>query len=714
VSTNKDKQYSWVPFYEELAGKLVLYRDRQSELIDFLEGLRRLGIPISPLEDKDKNGKQFLMRELDPFTFFATFNRKIKAENRIRIAQEMKKFFSIEAEPPQDFTGLPVVNNMMSWFVAWEFLRRPDDVQILWRVFEMATRPNPLDNPDFSGAFDSALSVQCVNFNLTIGLFWIRPRTFISLDSRMRKMIDFKSPKGGLSFDYYHSVVKKIRAEHPEGVPQLSHSAWLARESTIPGPAGVSEPKVPPADETLQIPMDVNYWMVGAYMDDRDPADQTSRFLSEGIWEKNKFLDLVNSMEVGDRIAIKSTTTQSVGLPFEARGRTISKMPIKATGTIVKNRGDGRAVEVDWDDTFEEREWYFYTNRQTIWQLKKEDKYAQRLIRFAFYGDDQDYDFFLQAWEPYWESLDLKRGGEASDILPARPYSVDDIVAEGVFLQKEDLDRILGRFQSKKNLILQGAPGVGKSFLARKLAYALMQEADDHRVQAVQFHPSFTYEDFVRGYRPTSEAARFELVDGPLLRICREAEMDPENLYVLLIDEVNRGNTSQIFGEFLSLMEADKRGSDHAISPLYRRTEMETFSVPENLYLIGTMNIADRSLALVDYALRRRFGFETMVPRYQDESFQNWLLERRMPLELVRKIVQRMHTLNEEIANDSQLGPDFKIGHSFFCPRGDDFSRLGDRWYSDIVDSEIVPLLKEYWYDSPEKVDLAAERLRAQ
>ena len=710
----EENSYSWVPFFEELADRLVAYKDRQGELIEFLEDLRNQGLPITPFNDKDDRGRSFVIREIDPFTFLAVINRQLTRENRIKIAEKYREFLKIVAEAPSDFTGIPVVNNQQSWFIAWEHLRRSTDVPTLWRVFELAVSHDPFQHPELPEAFNAALAVRGVNFNLTMGLYWIRPTTFVSLDRKLRKLLNLNLPPGGLNFDYYRSVLKRIKSEHPEGVPQLSHSAWLAQESTVPGPAGVSEPEILPVDEVLQIPKDINYWMVGAYMDDRDPADQTSRFLSEGIWEKNKFLDLVKSMEVGDRIAIKATTTQSVGLPFEARGRTISKMSIKATGTIVKNRGDGRAVEVDWDDTFEEREWYFYTNRQTIWQLKKEDKYAQRLIRFAFYGDDQDYDFFLQAWEPYWESLDLKRGGEASDELPARPYSVDDIVADGVFLQKDDLERILGRFQSKKNLILQGAPGVGKSFLARKLAYALMQEADDRRVQAVQFHPSFTYEDFVRGYRPTSEAARFELVDGPLLRICTEAEMDPENLYVLLIDEVNRGNTSQIFGEFLSLMEADKRGSDHAISPLYRRTKMETFSVPENLYLIGTMNIADRSLALVDYALRRRFGFETMVPRYQAESFQNWLLERRMPRELVRKIVQRMHTLNEEIANDSQLGPDFKIGHSFFCPRGDDFSALGDRWYSDIVDSEIVPLLKEYWYDSPEKVDLAAERLRAQ
>jgi len=358
-----------------------------------------------------------------------------------------------------------------------------------------------------------------------------------------------------------------------------------------------------------------------------------------------------------------------------------------------------------------ERPWYFYTGRGTLWQLDKSSRLAKRLIRFAFHGDSQDYDYFLKAWEPHWDRLAKKASSSDHPSPSAPPYSVDNMIAEGAFLPRDVIERVLRRLQSKKNLILQGAPGVGKTFLARKLAYALMQECDDTRIQAIQFHPSFTYEDFVRGYRPTGDAGHFELVDGPLLRICQAAEVDPGVEYVLLIDEVNRGNTSQVFGEFLGLMEADKRGSAHAVTPLYRRADDEKFAVPENLYLIGTMNIADRSLALVDYALRRRFSFETLEPRYRDAIYQDWLSERRMPKALVRRIVDRMSELNDEIANDSQLGPDFKIGHSFFCPRGDDFSALDGTWFSEIVETEIIPLLREYWYDSQDKVGAAAQRL---
>ena len=414
-------------------------------------------------------------------------------------------------------------------------------------------------------------------------------------------------------------------------------------------------------------------------------------------------------MKAGDRIAIKAAVTQKEGLPFDAGGRTVSKMLIKATGTIVANKGDGRRVEVDWDPSVPVRDWFFYTGRSTVWKLKPDDEYAQRLIRFAFFGDVQDFEFFTSRW---W-------GSGAAPILPpdadsegATPYSRDDMVTDGVFLTKDEINRLLDRLLAKKNLILQGAPGVGKTFVAMKLAYAAMEARDSARRLIVQFHPSYTYEDFVRGFRPVANGG-FELVDGPFLEICRRANDDPDRAYVLIIDEINRGNVSQIFGELMVLLEHDKRGKGNAVTPMYRRSKDEKLFVPENLYVIGTMNIADRSLALVDYALRRRFAFFTLVPRYADNLYKTWMSESKVASDLTQKIIQRMCALNEQIGNDSQLGRGFQIGHSFFCPpnRESDFSHLTDAWYRAVVETEIVPLLEEYWYDSTEKVDAARNEL---
>ncbi len=304
----------------------------------------------------------------------------------------------------------------------------------------------------------------------------------------------------------------------------------------------------------------------------------------------------------------------------------------------------------------------------------------------------------------------LHRWNDAEvDIAP--PYSPADLIAEGGFLREDEVRLAVARLQAKGALILQGAPGVGKTFVARKLAYVLMEARDNRRVTTVQFHPSYSYEDFVRGYRPTGEAGRFELKDGPFMLVCEQARRDPDRRDVLIVDEINRGHLSQVFGELFMLLEADKRGREHAVTPLYRRADNETFYVPKNLFLIGTMNLADRSLALVNFALRRRFAFVTLEPRFGDPVFRRWLRERKMPDTVSQLIVQRMGALNAQIAADPQLGPVFRIGHSFFCPSGDDFSNLGESWFRQVVQTEIVPLLEEYWYDAPGRAKSAADEL---
>ena len=295
-----------------------------------------------------------------------------------------------------------------------------------------------------------------------------------------------------------------------------------------------------------------------------------------------------------------------------------------------------------------------------------------------------------------------------------QPYSLEDLTASGVFLSEDELRQILGRLASKKAMILQGPPGVGKTFIARKLAYALMKEIDNERLEMVQFHQSYSYDDFVRGYRPVEgKTASFGLKDGVFYEFCQKAIHDPDREYVFIIDEINRGNLSQIFGELLMLIEADKRGPEFAVPLVYRNEGEPDFYVPSNLYLIGLMNLADRSLAMVDYALRRRFVFITLKPQYESELFSQWLSARGMHPDLVQLIVGRMSKLNREIREDPLLGENYQIGHSFFCPKGDNFAGLDREWYESVVRTEIVPLLKEYWFDNSRKAEEAEKRLLA-
>lgn len=290
---------------------------------------------------------------------------------------------------------------------------------------------------------------------------------------------------------------------------------------------------------------------------------------------------------------------------------------------------------------------------------------------------------------------------------PSQPYPVESALDE-LFMTQEQFSAILDALARKKNVILQGAPGVGKTFVARRIAWARLGEKDNTRVQMVQFHQSYAYEDFVQGWRP--QESGFGLQDGVFHRFCKKAAADPARDYVFIIDEINRGNLSKVFGELMMLVEADKRGPDYAVPLAY---SPEPFYVPENLYLLGMMNTADRSLAMVDYALRRRFSFIRLQPAFGVDQFANHLAERGASDALVQRIVERMTELNHAIAQDTRnLGPGYEVGHSFFVP-SDVGGTLDDAWYERVVRQEIEPLLGEYWFGRDDQVREHVDRLLA-
>lgn len=280
-----------------------------------------------------------------------------------------------------------------------------------------------------------------------------------------------------------------------------------------------------------------------------------------------------------------------------------------------------------------------------------------------------------------------------------------------LFLDDEEFDHILTLLKRKKNIVLAGAPGTGKTFLAKKLGYAILEHKDTSRVKTIQFHQSFSYEDFVMGYRPDGEG--FTLKRGIFYDFCEQARLDPLKEHFLIIDEINRGNLSKIFGELLMLIEHDKRNISDAVRLAYSDAGDPPFFVPPNLHLIGSMNTADRSLALVDYALRRRFAFIEMKPGFGHNKFEAWLEEENgLSHSWIERIQQRMIALNEKISNDTyNLGAGYCIGHSFFCPPGKVENPVG--WYRDVIQYEIYPLLQEYWIDTPDKANDARKALLA-
>ncbi|QHJ70143.1 McrB family protein [Planococcus halotolerans] len=282
------------------------------------------------------------------------------------------------------------------------------------------------------------------------------------------------------------------------------------------------------------------------------------------------------------------------------------------------------------------------------------------------------------------------------------PFTVEQFLSD-VFIEKQDLVRLISLLENKKNLILKGAPGVGKTYIAKRLAYAMMGEKDETRIQMVQFHQSYSYEDFIEGFRPKPEGEGFVLKPGPFLKFARTAERDPERDYFFIIDEINRGNMSKIFGELMMLIEADKRGIQ--INLLY--SSNSKFSVPPNLYIIGMMNTADRSLALLDYALRRRFSFFEIKPAFQNDTFNSYVNGLENPVALNR-VVDEIKSLNNQITEE--LGTGFQIGHSYFV--GDAYKVDTANRLEEVIEFEIIPQLFEYWFDNEQKANDWAVRLR--
>ncbi|MBW7570783.1 AAA family ATPase [Succinivibrio sp. AGMB01872] len=279
--------------------------------------------------------------------------------------------------------------------------------------------------------------------------------------------------------------------------------------------------------------------------------------------------------------------------------------------------------------------------------------------------------------------------------MTSEKYTRDNFLSE-VFMGKDRYDELVSMLKRKKNIILQGAPGVGKTFTAKRLAYSMMGEKDESRIAFVQFHQNYSYEDFIMGYRP--EGSNFKLKEGIFYNFCKKASNNPDKEFFFIIDEINRGNLSKIFGELLMLIEADYREEKATLA-----YSGKSFSVPKNLYIIGMMNTADRSLALIDYALRRRFSFMEIDPGFDSDGFKQYMSTFNNTK--FNSLIEQIKELNNKITDDPSLGRGFRIGHSYFCERN------CVEHLSDIVKYDIIPMLEEYWFDDSEKVKYWKDRL---
>lgn len=414
--------------------------------------------------------------------------------------------------------------------------------------------------------------------------------------------------------------------------------------------------------------------------------DWTALLQDESVFNVGSLRIMKSFLEVGGAATCKQLSKKyGENANFYNTGsKALAKRIADKTQCTVMTREDGKVMW--WPILYVGRQAESEEEGVYVWKLREELEQALREIDLS--------------------KVELTAEDATDNVqdLPPRvneKYGKDDFLAE-VYMTEAKYNRLLNVLKRKKNIILQGAPGVGKTFAAKRLAYAMMGEKDKERIEFIQFHQNYSYEDFIMGYKPT-ENGGFAMQYGVFYRFCKKAENNPEHDYFFIIDEINRGNMSKVFGELLLLIEKDYRGTSSKLA--YQNLN---FSVPKNIYIIGMMNTADRSLAMIDYALRRRFSFFDMEPGFETSGFKAY--QEKLASEKFNALIECIQELNTEIADDPSLGKGFCIGHSYFC--GLQADECTQEVLEDIVEYDILPMLSEYWFDNlTEKVAPWSEKL---
>lgn len=668
--------YEWVNVYTRLADKLLEFKQNRPALIEHIKNAfaaAEMNLPL--LEEKGKE-----LTDICPFTVFGLFNKLMTDDNRKKILRAILRELKMEQKCPRTFDGLPVLNPQKSTFY-WFAGRPSEDIPNLWDMFtaaiEYADTPSEATKANFIHLYDQCQTQKGVKWNLSMGLFWIRPNMYLSLDSINRNFIKDATNFPSLSVNLnsvpkaedYLILSESIRqyiaiSDEYNNFVDFSYKLWVESER-------VNQERKSGRERKLMELTVVN----GQYHVD---IDITPEEWEEMLQQKSIFNEKALQMVLtwyqcpGHKSSTKEVMERRhprlKGSPYNGIVKNLGKSIIAHLNRFEVKR-QGTQQDIYWCIPFEG--WY-NENGQFVWKLRKELVQAIEELGLA-------------------ESPAPEADMMEEEAIPS--YGKEEFLQE-VYLSEGKYDELLAKLKQKKNIILQGAPGVGKTYSARRLAWSMMGCKDDTRIMMIQFHQSYSYEDFIMGYRPNG--SDFVLKYGPFYQFCKKAAADTENDYFFIIDEINRGNLSKIFGELFMLMESHYRGSEHAMPLLYSD---ERFYIPKNLYIIGMMNTADRSLAMLDYALRRRFAFFELEPAFRTEGFVRFL--QSAGNKKLEQLIQTIEQLNAEICRDDSLGKGFRIGHSYFCLEDD----ITDAHLQSIINYELIPLLEEYWFDETDKVE---------